>query len=91
VSDPFLAAHRVLPSFYLIGFPVSPISIRDQIVRGCLVIQRAFEQSLIAPDDPILVVGAGAGGASAAIRAAELGAHVTLVDLAPGPSPSKRA
>jgi FAD binding domain len=85
VTDPFLLAHRVLPSFYLIGHPVSPISIRDQMVRGCMLIHRAFENGLITKDDPILVVGAGAGGASAAIRAAELGARVHLVDLAPGP------
>jgi hypothetical protein len=55
------------------------------MVRGCLVIQRAFENRLINKKDPILVVGAGAGGASASIRAAELGATVYLVDLAPGP------
>src|ERR671933_100000 len=47
MHDPFLLAHQVLPQLYLISSHVGPISIRDQMVRGRLVVERALEQGLI--------------------------------------------
>lgn len=87
MADPFLDAHRVLPGLHLIGFPVAPISIRDQMLRGRLIIDRALEVGLISPGqkEPVLIVGAGAGGATAAIRAAQRGLTTLLIELAPAP------
>ena len=47
MHEPFLLAHQVLPQLYLISSHVGPISIRDQMVRGRLVVERALEQGLI--------------------------------------------
>ena len=87
MHEPFLLAHQVLPQLYLISSHVGPISIRDQMVRGRLVVERALEQGLIwraveRPSDsrPLLVVGGGAGGVAAALRAVELGVRTWLVD-----------
>ncbi len=33
MSDPFLSAHQVYPHFFNLGGQVSPISIRDQMLR----------------------------------------------------------
>ena len=46
MNDPFLLAHRVLRSFFLISYRVSPISIRDQMVRGLMIIDRLLENRL---------------------------------------------
>jgi hypothetical protein len=89
VRDPFLAAHRVgrLP-LYNLGGRLSPISIRDQMVRACLLVDRLVEEARSSGNDPtatlgpLLVVGAGACGATAAIAAAEYGITTWLIDAA---------
>ena len=85
MSDPVLDAHRVLPRLYLISGGASPISIRDQILRGWLVIDRLRQTAQLSAGRRLLVVGAGAGGATAAITAAGRGIETTLVDAEPAP------
>lgn len=92
MPDPFLEAHRVgnLP-LYNLGSPVSPISIKDQMVRACLLVDRLVEQAAAAEEEPgaflgpLLVIGAGACGATVAIAAAEQGITTLLVDKATYP------
>jgi hypothetical protein len=70
VHDPVLDAHRVLPNLYTIGGSMSPISIRDQMLRGSMVVSRLIRYRMISPKSGLLVIGAGAGGAVAALTAA---------------------
>jgi hypothetical protein len=75
--------HRITESKFICydasGF-FSPISIRDQIIRVCLIIERAKEQGIISSERPILIVGGGVAGVTAAIKAVELGVKTVLVD-----------
>lgn len=80
MADPFLLSHSCGPLQFSIAGPLTPVSIRDQMLRAKLAVDRLIEQSLISAARPLLVVGAGAGGATAAIRAAELDVPVTLVE-----------
>jgi hypothetical protein len=85
MSDLFLNAHWYTERIFTVGGAVYPISIRDQMIRGQLLADRAFEQGLIGGPDgaPLVVVGGGAAGATAAIRSAELGVPTTLVERGP--------
>ena len=86
MPDPFLLAHAVYPLTFELGGPLSPVSIRDQMLRGVLLAERAYEEGLIdTTSRRLLVAGAGAAGATAAIRAAQLGVETLLVDRAPAP------
>ncbi len=86
MADPFLLAHAIRPFFFEIGGRLSPVSIRDQMIRGRMLVDRAVEAGLINQTSrPLLVIGAGAGGATAAIRAAQLGITTTLIEIAPTP------
>jgi hypothetical protein len=78
--DPFLAAHMVAPLMLEIGPRLSPVSIRDQMVRAALAVDRALHEGLIGRARPLFVVGAGVAGASAAIRASGAGVPTVLVD-----------
>ena len=62
MSDPILDAHELDAYFYLLSGP-RPISIRDQMLRGVLLVKRLIEAGEISEDKPLLVIGAGAGGA----------------------------
>jgi hypothetical protein len=74
MSDPLLEALRILPRlFALTAKGLSPISIRDQMVRAQMLVIRALEQGEITRGDKILVVGAGAAGAVAAMTCARCG------------------
>lgn len=79
-TDPFLNDHFAGAYVFHIGGRLWPISIRDQMMRGQLVIERALEQDLIHQNRPVAVVGAGAAGVTAALRAAEEGVPVTLFE-----------
>lgn len=79
MSEPILDAHRESDHVYVISSP-APISIRDQILRGVVIVKRLKEAGEIGSHCPLLVVGAGAGGASAAIQAAVMGIPTTLVE-----------
>lgn len=79
--DPFLNAHLLLPHLYLLSPGQSPISIRDQMLRGRMLVERLVDTAEI----PLLVVGAGAGGATAAMWSARKGVETWLLDRAPAP------
>ena len=85
MADPFLLSHLVHPLCFDIGGRLAPISIRDQMVRARTAVDRAIEQGLIGPSRPLLVIGAGAAGATAAIRSAAQGVSTILVEAASGP------
>ncbi len=80
MSDPFLLSHAVGPLQFSISGPLSPVSIRDQMIRGKMFADRAIEQHLISPARPLLVVGAGAGGVTAAIQAAQQNIPTTIIE-----------
>lgn len=79
MTDPVLDAHRQAQFYYLISGP-SPISIRDQILRGITLVERLLECQEIGPNRPLLVIGAGAAGASAAIESASQGVRTVLLE-----------
>ncbi|HET6878601.1 MAG TPA: FAD-dependent oxidoreductase [Pirellulales bacterium] len=88
MADPFLLAHRVLPRFYLLSYPLAPLSIRDQIIRGRWMLDRLLDTGTIKSNDSdgrMLVVGAGVAGTSAALRAVERQVYVKLVEKASAP------
>jgi len=86
VPDPFLVNHAVAPFQFDLSGPIAPISIRDQMVRARLLVDRAWDAGLINRSGrPLLVGGAGAAGATAAIRATQRGVLTVLVDAAPAP------
>ena len=71
--------------FFDIGGRLAPISIRDQMVRARIAIDRALQEKLIGPRRPLLVIGAGAAGATASIRAAAHGVPTLLIEAAGAP------
>jgi hypothetical protein len=82
--DAVLAAHQVAGGlnprqFELAGLRTA--SVRDQMIRAMVITQRLFEGGTIGAGKlPLLVVGGGAGGVTAAMHAAELGAQVVLCE-----------
>ena len=82
MPDPFVDAHQIDALELTLG-GVVPVSIRDQMLRGRVLVERIHELGLIGDGRRLLVVGAGAGGATAAVVAADLGVDVVLVDAAP--------
>jgi len=54
--DPFLLAHQIAESVFDIGGKLYPVSIRDQMVRGQSIIDRAVagaeQQAQPTPEDP---------------------------------------
>jgi hypothetical protein len=55
------------------------------MIRARLAVDRAIEEGLINSGRPLLVIGAGAAGATAAIRSALRGVSTVLIDAAPAP------
>src|SRR5208337_2270720 len=85
MADPILDAHEESPLYYVISGP-QPISIRDQMLRGATIAERLFRRGIIDNVSRGLVVcGAGAGGASAAMTASRLQVKTTLVESGPAP------
>ena len=84
MADPFLLAHRVEPLLFDISGR-APISIRDQILRGHYLIRALHRTGAVGPGVRLLIVGAGAAGASAAIEAVRRGVTTVVVDAKPGP------
>jgi hypothetical protein len=78
--DPFLELHRINPLEFTISGPVAPISIRDQMVRAKIFVDRAQAAGILSTERGLLVVGAGAAGISAAIYAAQCEIPTTLVE-----------
>jgi FAD dependent oxidoreductase len=80
-EDPFLLRHLVSSLRFSISGNLAPISIRDQMLRAKMFVDRACEVGLIGREYPLLVVGAGAAGASAAYYAAtEKQVPTTLIE-----------
>ena len=80
-EDPFLLRHLVSPLRFSISGNLTPISIRDQMLRAKLFVDRACEVGMIGEGYPLLVVGAGATGATAAYYAAnEKRVPTTLIE-----------
>jgi hypothetical protein len=80
MADPFLLAHQVAESVFDIGGKLYPVSIRDQMVRGQAIIDRAVAEGFAATGRELLVIGAGAAGAVAAMRAADWGIRTHLIE-----------
>lgn len=93
VFDSFLDSHRVGPRLYSIGGKLTPISIRDQMIRAEMFVRRAIEAGLFqvpAADWPadgwqLIVVGGGAGGVAAALAAASYRIKTLVIDSAAAP------
>jgi hypothetical protein len=85
VADPVLLLHRADPTLHVYATTgvQSPASIRDQMIRGKWIVERAADADagILSPTSPLLVVGAGAGGVTAAMTARDLNVPVTLVDV----------
>jgi hypothetical protein len=89
MSDPFLAAHQQRPYQFIISGP-EPISLRDQMLRGVVLVERLIGSHCIGPHRPLAVVGAGAGGVTAALTAARHGVHALLLDRERAPFRTQR-
>src|SRR5579871_2990726 len=70
MPDPLLVAHAVYPFTFDISGRLTPISIRDQMVRARMIVDHAYQAGLIGEGRPLVVAGAGAAGATAAMHAA---------------------
>ena len=82
MSDPFLRAHKHASKLYSLASR-TPLSIRDQVFRAQTLIERLLSTQTLRAGDELLVVGAGAAGASIAVIAARCGVKVTAVDTNP--------
>lgn len=81
-SDLALAFHRVHPRIYeLSGLRTG--SVRDQMVRAVLIVERLHGAGVIGPDRPLLVVGGGAAGMVAAWTASELDVACFVIEREP--------
>jgi hypothetical protein len=78
--DPFLLAHHVDSVRYDISSNLSPISIKDQMLRASNIVERGLHAKLIGAGRHLLVVGAGVAGVVAAMSALENGVPTTLVE-----------
>lgn len=73
--------HQVYPFFFNLAGRLSPVSIRDQLVRAQMLIDGMIQAGVIGSlNRPLLVVGAGAAGVAVAIRAAQKRVPTWLVD-----------
>ncbi|MGG5820486.1 hypothetical protein [Falsiroseomonas sp. HW251] len=79
VTDPYLQAHRLAERAYLASH-LTPISLRDQVLRGATLVARLLQSGEIAPDRPLLVAGAGAAGVTAALAAVRAGVPAMLFE-----------
>jgi hypothetical protein len=80
MSDPVVDAHRLLPRLYRISGGMTPVSIRDQMIRGWLLVERLRRRGEFSENSRLLVVGAGASGATAAMWAANKKIKTLLVE-----------
>lgn len=89
MRDPLLLTYAVPhervnrgPLLYDISSGLQPMSIRDQMFRGYILVKRALSNKLLEPnqDLPILVIGGGVAGAIASLTAVENNVPVMLVE-----------
>ena len=90
LSDPFLHIHRLPHGEYSIAGKYNPASIKDQMVRAVALIDRAVFHGVLDHEKDLLIVGAGAAGASAAFRACDHHINTTLVEKNPTPFERQR-
>ena len=83
--DPLLLVHRLPHGEYSIAGKYNPVSIKDQMVRATSIIDRAIFHGVLRPGQTLLVVGAGAAGASAGLRAADQGIETSIVERETAP------
>jgi len=81
MADTFLEMHRVGPLEFQISGPISPVSIRDQMVRAQMFVDRARAGGLISDKRSLFVLGAGAAGVTAAVYASSLQIPTTLIEM----------
>lgn len=84
----FLMAHHLGYRTFTIGGKLQPLSIRDQMVRAWMFVDRAIRQGVIKQeiiDPPFVVVGAGVAGVAAAARAAMQGINTIIIEKASRP------
>lgn len=81
--DPFLLAHCRAEAIFDIGGSLTPFSVRDQMIRAQVAIERALDRRLISAGRPLLIIGANASGVCAALHAARAGVPVTLCEREP--------
>jgi hypothetical protein len=79
-SDPFLFAHRLSGKLYNISSGLGPISVRDQMVRSQLLVNRLLLTGTLRADQRLLVVGGGVAGFTAASTAARQGIETVLLE-----------
>lgn len=80
MGDPFLQAHHFGPLIFSIGGKLLPISLRDQMLRGELFVERLLQAGRDHTDRKLLIVGAGGGGVAAAMTAASYDVETVLID-----------
>lgn len=90
MSDPFLRGHKHASKLYSLAGR-TPLSIRDQVFRAQTLIERLLSSKTLQVGQELLVVGAGAAGASIAVIAARSGVKVTVVDTNTHPFALQRA
>lgn len=83
--DAFLLEHQINPLIYAIGGGLNPASIKDQMIRARMMVDKAYEAALIGPKRALLVIGLGAAGATASLHAAMLGVETILVEKRSNP------
>jgi hypothetical protein len=76
--DPFLFYHKVSEFHVNIGGRWSPLSIRDQMLRGRWAAERAMDR--LGGGRNLAVIGAGVGGVTAAMTAVSAGVATTLFE-----------
>lgn len=81
IDDPVLDAFWIEDLVLQLGGRYHPVAIRDQMLRARLVVDRAVDLGFLSEDRPLVVVGAGAAGATAAFRAAEQGIDTVLIEV----------
>jgi hypothetical protein len=82
VGDWFLRSHGVpqAPLCFDLGGPTTPISVRDQMLRAQELVRRMIRVNIINQSRPLLVIGCGAAGATAAITAAQRDVPADIIE-----------
>ncbi|MEZ5352801.1 MAG: FAD-dependent oxidoreductase [Bryobacteraceae bacterium] len=79
-SDPVVRDFFLSRQIADISGPWRPGSIRDQILRARMVVDRALANGWISPQRPVAVLGAGIAGITAAVVARTAGVSVTIFE-----------
>lgn len=80
-----MLALKVAPNAFDISTGMEHVSLRDQVIRGTLLVRDLIAAKQLNPDEELLIVGAGAAGVSAALQATAAGCKATIIDIADRP------